>query len=62
MDPRGLKVDQNAYFLLVTHTKQLLLVTFCDTTAGIRKDGSVTHRRTDRRMERQTVMKSEIFI
>ena len=31
----GLRVTQDAYFLLLTHTKQLLLVTFCDTLAGI---------------------------
>ena len=31
----GLRVTQNAYFSLLTHTKQLLLVTFCDPTAGI---------------------------
>ena len=30
MDPRDLRVTQNAYFSLFTHTKQLLLVTFCD--------------------------------
>ena len=35
MDPRGLKVTQNAYFSLLTHTKKLLLVTLCDTTAEI---------------------------
>ena len=35
---RGLRVTQNAYFSLITHTKQLLLVTFCDTTAGIRSE------------------------
>ena len=28
-------MTQNAYFSLIAHTKQLLLVTFCDTTAGI---------------------------
>ena len=28
-------MTQDAYFLLLTHTKQLLLVTFCDTLAGI---------------------------
>ena len=28
-------MTQNAYFSLITHTKQLLLVTFSDTTAGI---------------------------
>ena len=31
----GLRVTQNAYFSLITHTKQLLSVIFCDTTAGI---------------------------
>ena len=29
-------MTQDAYFSLLTHTKQLLLVTFCDKTAGIR--------------------------
>ena len=31
-------VTQNAYFSLLTHTKQLLLVTFCDKTteSGVR--------------------------
>ena len=33
MNPRGLRVTQNAYFSLLTHTKKLLLVTFCDPTA-----------------------------
>ena len=28
MDPRGLRVTQNAYISLLTHTKQLLLMTF----------------------------------
>ena len=31
----GLRVTQDAYFSLLSHTKQLLLVTFSDTTAGI---------------------------
>ena len=31
----GLRVTQNAYFSLMTQTKQLLLVTFCYTIAGI---------------------------
>ena len=35
MDSRGLRVTQNAYFLLLTYTKQLLLVTFCNPTAEI---------------------------
>ena len=30
----GLRVTQDVYFLLLTHTKQLLLMTFCQTTAG----------------------------
>ena len=33
MDPRDLRVTQNAYFSLLTLTKKLLLVTFCDLTA-----------------------------
>ena len=37
MDPRCQRVAQNTYFSLLTHTKQLLLVTFCETTAGIGK-------------------------
>ena len=56
MDPRGLRVTHNAYFSLLTHTKKLLLVTFCDPTA---KTGVSfwTHGRTERkqkRMDRQT--------
>ena len=39
MDPIGLRMTNNASFSLLTHTKQLLLVTFCYTTTGI---GSVT--------------------
>ena len=35
----------------VTHTKQLILVTLCDTTARIGKNESVTYVRTDRRMD-----------
>ena len=30
-----MRVTQNAYFSLMTCAKQILLVTFCDTTAGI---------------------------
>ncbi len=41
-------MTQDAYFLLLTHTKQLLLVTFCDALAGIevsfRTDGTGTGR------------------
>ena len=35
MDPRSLRLTQNAYFSLLKHAKQLLFVTFCDTNAGI---------------------------
>ena len=34
MNPRGLKVIQKDYFSPIAHTKQLLLLPFCDTTAG----------------------------
>ena len=56
----GLMMTQDAYFSFSTHAKQLLLVTFCETTAGNRKkwkcdvrtyvrtDGR-TYGRTDRR-------------
>ena len=37
----ALRVTQSAYFSLLTHTKKLLLVTFCDLTAGFVKwDGT----------------------
>ena len=42
--------------------KQLSLVTFCDTAAGIRKNGSVTHVQMDVHIQRQTDMKSEVVI
>ena len=58
MDPRGLRVTQTTYFSLLTHVKQLSSVTFCDTTAGIGKNGSVTYGRRDG----QTDVKSEIVI
>ena len=61
MDHRVLGVTPNAYFSLSKHTKQLLLVTFRDTTAGIevsfRTDGG---RR--RRTEGQTDVEVEIVI
>ena len=50
MDPKGLVVTKNAYFSLLTHIKQLLLVTFCDPTAGIGVSFR-THGRTDGRTE-----------
>ena len=47
----GLKVTKNAYITLLTNTKQLLLVAFCDTIAGmIRTDAKngADATRTDR--------------
>ena len=35
MDPMGLVVTKNVYFSLLTHAKQLLLVTLSHTPAGI---------------------------
>ena len=43
----GLRVTQDEYFLLMTHTKQLLLVTFCDTAAGNGVSFRTHGRRTD---------------
>ena len=66
----GLRVTQNAYFSLMTHTKQLLLVTFCYTTAGIgasfrthgRTDGQTDARTDGRTEEGQTDVEVEIVI
>ena len=62
-------MTKDAYFSLLTRTKQLLLVTFCDTLAGIevsfwadrRTDGT---GRTDgtRRTDGQTDVEVEIVI
>ena len=50
----SLRVTQDVYFSLLTHTKQLLLVTFCYTSAGIQASFR-THGRTDGgRKDRQT--------
>ena len=59
MDQRGLRVTQNTYSSL--HIKQLLLLTFCDTTAEI-EDTFRTHEHTDRRTDGQTDMEVEIVI
>ena len=56
MDLRDLRVTQTTCFILLTHAKQLSLVTFCETTAGIGKKMKV------RRTEGQTDVKSEIVI
>ena len=50
----GVRVTQDAYFSLLTHTKQLLLVTFCDKTAGSGVRFRTHGTRTDGRMDRQT--------
>ena len=47
---------------ILKHTNQLLLVTFCETTAGNQQNESVTYGRTDVRTEGQTDVKSEIVI
>ena len=60
MDPRALQRsegDQDCIFSLLTHTKQLLLVPFCDTTAGIGAE-----MKCDTQREGQTDVKSEIVI
>ena len=64
MDPRGLRVTQNAYFSLLTFTKKLLLVTFCDQTAetGV-SFRTHTHGRTERNgKDGQTDVKVDIVI
>ena len=55
--PRGLRVTQNAYFSFLTHTKQQILVTFCDTS--VKTGASFQTRRmsvtmTDGRTDWQT--------
>ena len=53
MDPRSLRVIQNAYLSLLTRAKELLSVKFCDTTEN---------PWTKRLMEGTRDMKSEILI
>ena len=65
MDARSLRVTQNACFSLLTHTKQLILVTFKDKTARIGV-GFRTNRQTNRNgngmMDGQTDVQVEIVI
>ena len=65
----GLRVTQDAYFSLLTHAKQLLLVTFYKTTAGNgisfrthgrTEDGGRTDGRTDRRGNRNSYLDDNI--
>ena len=62
-------MTKDAYFSLLTRAKQFLLVTFCDTLAGIEigfwADGRTNGRtdgRTDKRTDGQTNMEVEIVI
>ena len=65
MDLRDLMVSQSAYFSLLAHTKQLLLMKFCDKTAecGVsfqtKKNGT---RKIDPRTDGQTDVEVEIVI
>ena len=56
-----LKVTKNVDFSLLINIKQLLFVTFCDTTAGIRATFR-TDGRTHTRTEGQTDVEVEIVI
>ena len=60
-------MTKDAYFSLLTRTKQLLLVTFCDTLAGIEvsfwADGTGRRNgRTDGQTDGQTDVGVEIVI
>ena len=64
MDPRSLRVTQNAYFPFVTHRKLLSVLMLCFPTARIdvsfwthqcgKKTKRWNDRKTDGQMERQT--------
>ena len=60
----GLRVTQDAYFSLLTHTKQLLFVKFCDRLAGIEvifwTDGR-NHEWTDRRGSRNSYLDFKVL-
>ena len=66
MDSKSLRVTQNEYFSLIAHTKQLLLVTFCETTAGIgvsfRTDGRRNTEHGTQNTDGQTDVEVEIVI
>ena len=66
----GVRVTQDAHFSLLIHTKQLLLVTFCDTLARIEvsfwPDGTgtgtgTTDGRTDKRGSQNSYLDSNKF-
>ena len=56
----GLRVTKDAYFSLLTHTKQLLLVTFCDMLAGI--EVRFVQREPEPRTDGQTDVEVEIVV
>ena len=57
----GVRVNQNAYFSLLTYTNQLLLVTFCHMTAG-NGVSFRTHGHTHGHTDGQTNVEVEIVI
>ena len=61
MDPSSLNVAQNAYFSLLIHTKQLLLVTIFDMAA---ENGVIfwTQGQMNGHTDRRTDMEAEIVV
>ena len=55
---KGLRVTQDAYFSLLTHIKQLLLVTFCEKL----QEMELFFGHTDGRTDGQTDVEVEIVI
>ena len=55
-------MTQDAYFSFLTHAKQLLLVTFCETTAGNRKFLETRTDGTEPERDGQTDVEVEIVI
>ena len=51
MVSRGLRLTKNADFSLLTHTKQLLSVAVCDSTAGIESEMPEPPDQTDMKVE-----------
>ena len=57
----GLRVTQDVYFTLLTHTKQLLLLTFCNAAAET-EVSLRTHERKRTETDGQTDVEVEIVI
>ena len=51
-----MRLTQNAYSSLLEHTKQILLVTICDVTAGIESGMERVADRAPTHLDRQTEM------